>query len=106
MSADNRATNFGGLLEATPQDPRDGFWRNQVLWESHQVERGDRPAAHRKNIGERIGGGDLTVSERVINDRGKKVHGLHERTMQVQTIDAGVIECARVHEHIAISINW
>ena len=46
-------------------------------------KRGDRPSAHRENVRERVSGGDLSVSERVVDDWREKIHGLHERAMSI-----------------------
>ena len=69
MSADDGAADFGRLLETTAQDGGNCFCRNEIGWETHDVQSGDRPAAHRKNVGERVGGGDLSVGKRVVHDR-------------------------------------
>src|SRR5438067_8336445 len=106
MSADDRATNFGSFLETAAENSGNRFWRNEIDWKAHKIQRGDRSAAHRENIRERIGGGDLSVGERVVHDRCKKVHGLHERTMSVQTVNAGVVERARIHQNVPIAISW
>jgi hypothetical protein len=106
MSADDRAANLSGFFQTAAQNRRNRFRRNKIGWKSHEVQCGNRPTAHRENIGERIGRSDLSVSERVVNDGRKEVHGLNESAMSIQTINAGVIERARIHEDVAIAMSW
>ena len=42
-------------------------------------ERGERPAAHRVDVGQRVGRGDRAVVLRVVHHRREEVHRLHER---------------------------
>src|SRR5260370_36353695 len=106
MSADDRAADLGGFFQATAQNRRNCFRRDEIHWETHKIQRSDRPTAHRKNIGERIGGGDLSIGERVVHDRWKKVHGLNEGSISIQTVNAGVVERARIHENVRVAISW
>src|SRR6266481_7092683 len=106
MSAYDRAADLSGFFQATAQNRRNCFWRDKIHWETHKIQRGYRPAAHRENIRERVGGGDLSIGKRVVHDRCKKVHGLHEGSMSVQTVNAGVVERARIHEDVPIAISW
>ncbi len=84
----------------------DGFGWNELLRKSHYIKRGQRPAAHRENVRERIGCGDLAVSKRVVHDRGKEIHGLNKGAMSIDSINAGVVERVRVHEHVRVAIIW
>ncbi len=94
MSADDCTANFGGFLETAAQNSRDGFWRNQILRKTHKIQRRDWPTAHGENIRERIRGGDLSVSEWIVDDGCEEIHGLDERAVVVQFVNAGVIERA------------
>ena len=47
-------------------------------------KRSDRTAAHREDVGERVGRGDLAVGERVVHDRGEEVDRLHERAIAIE----------------------
>src|ERR1051326_2211669 len=105
MTADDGAIDFARLLETAAQNLGDGFRRNEAFWKSHKIQRGDRSSAHCENIGKCICGGDLSVRERVINNRRKEIRRLHERALSIQAIDTGVVERARVHEDVAISIS-
>jgi len=106
VSADDGATNFGGLFQTAAQNCGNSFRWNEIDWEAYEVQSGDRATAHGENIRERISGRDLSVSERVIHDGREKIHGLNKRTMSIQFVNAGVIERARVNENVSISISW
>ena len=67
-------------------------------------KRGERTAAHRENVGERVGRGDLAVGERVVHDRGEEVDRLHERAVAIETKNAGIIGGGGTDEDVAISI--
>ena len=43
------------------------------------AQRGQRPAAHRVDVADGVGGGDLAVDVRVVDDRREEIDGLHER---------------------------
>ena len=105
MSADDCAVGLGGFFKTAAQNFGDGFRRNEILWKSHKIQRSDWASAHCENIRECIGGGDLSVSERVVNDRREEIGCLHERTMSIEAIHAGVVERVRVHENVAIAIS-
>ena len=49
-----------------------------VVGVAGEVQRGDGRAAHRVDVAERVGGGDLAVDERVVHDRREKVDRLHD----------------------------
>ena len=106
VSADDCAANFGRFLITAAQNRRNCLRRNQISGKSHDVQGRERPAPHGKNIGERIGGGDLAVSKWIVHNRREEIDGLHERTMSIQTINAGVIERVRIDEHFRVRGNW
>ena len=106
VTTDDRATDFGGFLETAAQDLGDRFCGDKILRKTHQVQRSDWPAAHREHIRESVRGGDLSVGEGVVDDWREEVHGLHESTMSIQFVNAGVIERARVHEDVSIPQSW
>src|ERR1700737_1612716 len=106
MSANDRAANLSGFFQTAAQDRRNRFRRNKIGWKSHKVQCGNRSAAHRENVGEGIGRGDLSVSERVIHDGREEIHSLNEGAMSIQTVNAGVVERARIHKDVSIAMGW
>ena len=103
-SANNRATNLARFLEAAAQDGGDRFLGNKIGRNSHDIERADRATAHRENVGERVGRGDLAVGEWVVDDRGKKIGRLHEGALAIEPVDPGVIGGGGTDEYVAILI--
>ena len=91
VAADDGATDFGGFLETAAQNGGDRFWSNKVGRESHYIKSSERPAAHGEDVGECVGRGDLTVSERVVDDGREKIDRLHERAVAIQPINTGVV---------------
>ncbi len=105
MAADERAADLGRLSQAAAQNRGNHSWSNEISRKTNDVERGQRASAHRKDVGKRIGRGDLPVGKWVVNYRCEKINGLHEGTMPIQTINAGVIESVRVHKHFPVRRN-
>jgi hypothetical protein len=54
---------------------------------------------------QRVGGGDLPVGKRVVDDRREEVHGLHERRAARPTVDPRVIGSAEVDDHVRIGLR-
>jgi hypothetical protein len=57
----------------------------------HQVERSDRPSAHRVDVRQGVGGGDPAEGVRVVDDRREEVDGLHDRQVGGELHHAGVV---------------
>ena len=104
MSTDDGAADFVRLFQAAAQDGGNRFWRNEIVGHTHDVEGGERTSAHRKDVGERVGRGDLAVGEWVVHDRGEKIGRLHKGAVAIETENAGVIGGRGTDEDIAISI--
>ena len=74
------------------------------LGEAAEVEREERPAAHRVDVGERVGGGDAAEAPRVVADRGDEVGGGDEGAAVAavcEQIHAGIVGGLRAHQHPA-----
>ena len=54
-------------------------------------QRHDRLAAHRVDVGQRIGRGDAAEVERVVDDRHEEVGGGDDRLLVVELVDGGVV---------------
>ena len=81
---------------------RDRFSRERDRRNSHDVERGDRTSAHREDVGERVGRGDLAVGEWIVDDRGKEIDRLHEGAIAIETENARVVGRWGTDEHVAV----
>ena len=102
MTADDRASDFGGLGQAAAQNGRNHFGRNEIGRETDDVERGQRSSAHCKDVGKRVGCGDLPVGKWIVHNGCEKINGLHESTMSIQAVNARIVERVRVHENVAV----
>ena len=58
---------------------------------SHDRKRRDGPPAHRVDVAQRIGGGDLSEDVGVVDRRREDVDGLHQGRPLVQQVDPGVV---------------
>ena len=56
------------------------------------VQRGERLAAHRVDVGQRVRGGDLPEEVRIVDDRREEVDGLDEREIVGQHKDPRIVE--------------
>ena len=64
---------------AAGQDRRQDLGAERLDREGGDVERGQRRAAHRVDVADRVGRGDATEVVRVVDDRREEVDGLHHR---------------------------
>ena len=102
MAADDCTTHLGRLGQTTAQDGRNYSWPNEVGREPHDVERGQRATAHRKDIGKRVGRRDLSIRKWVVHNGCEKINRLHQGTMAIQAINAGIVECVRAHDYFSV----
>ena len=88
---DERARLVNFFLAAAQNLGEDGDWKF-AGWKPDDVHRGHRFAAHREHVGQRIGRGDLTKQEWIVDDRREEIDGLHEREIVGQHKDPRVVE--------------
>ena len=105
MSADDGTADLARFLKTAAQDGGDGFLGNQIGRHAHDVECGKRAAAHREDVGERVGRGDLAVGERVVDDRGEEIGRLHKGAVAIEAENAGVIGGRGTDEDVAILVR-
>src|SRR3712207_1123914 len=68
--------------------------------ERHEVQRGKRLAAHRVDVGERVGGGDLAEPVRVVDDGGEEVRRLEEQAAAERDVPGVVPGLHPAHEPV------
>ena len=101
--ADDRAI----CLDHLRQSPSEHFFEDfdlAAIGKAHQGERADRPAAHRVNVTERIGGGDLAEDVGIVDNRGKEIDGLYQGYLRGELIHARVVGGIEADEHIGIML--
>ena len=69
-------------------------------------QRGERPAAHRIDVAQRIGGGDLAVDVRVVDDRREEIHRLHQRRPTLPRVHTGIVRSPEVDQDAWIGLSW
>src|SRR5439155_2801479 len=62
----------------------------------------ERPSSHGVHIAHRIGRGDRTEGERIVDDGSKEVYRLHQGEIRPQTIYARVIRRIETDENVFI----
>ena len=79
VAAQKRNTGFAQLVVTAKEDLLDGLGVQDLVGKPGDGQRRHGRAAHRIDVAERVGGGDLSVGKRVVDDGGEEVHCLHER---------------------------
>src|SRR5207244_4329640 len=72
----------------------------------YKVQRGQRPAPHRIDIGEGVRRGDPTPVEGVVDDGREEIDRLHDRGAPGKNVDGGVVAGGRRDEHFARIFGW
>ena len=102
MSSGERALGFGDLVGSAFEDLVDGIEIDEVGRNGHDIHCGDGATAHRVDVGKGIGGRDLAVKVRVVDDGGEKIEGLDEGGLVVNTVNCGVIGTRGTDEEIGV----
>ena len=63
----------------------------QLLGERRDRQREEHPAAHRKDVGQRVGRGDLAEGPRVVDQRREEIERADDREVVADTVDRGVV---------------
>ncbi len=102
VAAANDGTGRGNGLEAAGEDLAEQLGRQLVQGEGDEVDRDERRAAHRVDVGERVGGGDPAEVTRVVDDRGEEVGGVDERLVLVDPEDGRVVGGVGADEQVGM----
>ena len=88
-----RDRNAGGTADRCPafEDAADRLRGQHRDRHGHQRQRHDRPAAHRVDVADRVGGGDAAEVERVVDDGHEKVGGRDQGLLVVEKVHGGVV---------------
>ena len=63
----------------------------EVLGERGDRQREQHPPAHREHVGQRVGGGDLAIRDRVVDERRKEVERAEDRQVVRDAVRGGVV---------------
>ena len=102
VATDDERAGFVHFILATAQDFGEHRKRQLSHGEADDIERGDRLTTHGVDVGQRVGGGDLTEHVGVVDDRRKEVDRLHEGDVVGQRKDSRVVEGLAPHDKARI----
>ena len=107
VAAEQRDAGFAQLVVAAQEDLLDGVGVEDLVGKPRDRQRRHGRPAHRVDVAERVGGGDLAVSERVVDDRREEVHRLHERRAAARPpVHTGIVGGPEVDQHPGIGLRW
>ena len=76
-----------------------------IVRKADDGERGQRSAAHRIYIAQGVGRSDLTEGERVIDQRGKEVDGLHQRLVRPNAVNSRIVRGLKPNQQIRVGLR-
>ena len=91
VPARNRNAGRGAHRRAAGKDRPDDVERHFIEGDAENRERHDRLAAHRVDVGDRIGGGDASKIMRVVDDRHEEVGGRNDAGLVVELPDRRIV---------------
>jgi len=91
VPAGDRDAGFGADGGAARDDRLHALHSDPAQWHAEDRQREDRRAAHGVNVRERVGGGDATELERIVDDRREEVGRGDQGLLVVQPPDRRVI---------------
>ncbi len=101
MSAEHDATGFVNLFGAALKNGRE-IVKIAGAGPGENRKSGKGSASHGVNVAQSVGGGDGSESEGIVDDRGEKVHCLHQSEVWRETIHSGVVRRFEADEHVRI----
>jgi hypothetical protein len=104
VAAQQRAARLAQLVEPSLHDLACPLGREVPLREGRDRERGERLSAHRVDVGERVGRGDLAERVGIVHHRREEVDGLDQRARLVQPEHTGVVAGPMVDQHPGVVV--
>ena len=101
VAAGHEAAGLRRHLRAAAQHLAEEGEVEPVARPGGEVDREQRPAAHRVHVGQRVRGRDPAPVARVVDDRGEEVRGQHQRALVVQAEHGRVVALERADEQVA-----
>ena len=90
VAAGERAAGLADLGRGAGEDLGQHVAR-QVLGEGRDRQREQDPAAHREDVGQGVGRGDLAERPRVVDERREEVERADDREVVADAVDGGVV---------------
>ncbi len=105
MTADDCDAGLARDRRAAFEDPMQNLGPEFFERERRDVERGQRRAAHRVDVGKRVCGRDAAEVERVVHDGREEVDRLDEREIVAQAVHSGIVISVEPDENVPIALN-
>ena len=103
MAADDRDTGLARFRCAAAQDFTEHRAGQSGLRPADDIQRGLGRAAHRVDVGQRVGRGDCAVGERIVDDRREEIDRVDDRQIVAQTEHSGVVAGSDTDEQVGMS---
>ena len=100
-TTDDRAGGAHDVVTAV-EHAREQLERQALAWPGDEVEREQRRATHRVDVGQRVGRRDPTPVVRIVDDRREEVGGDDDGEVVAEAIDRGVVGGVETHEEVGI----
>jgi hypothetical protein len=104
MTTEERDIRFPELFEPAEKDLPD-HRPIQIFWERRNRECGQRTAAHGVDVTQRVGRRDLAVYERIVDDGGEEIDGLHQRAPLIQPVHTGIVRGPIIDEDPVVVVD-
>ena len=101
VAADDGASGFDHLAETAGENLLENV-EIAFVGKADQGEGVEGTSAHGVDVAERVGGGDLAEGVRVVDDRGKKIHGLDEGKVRGNFVHAGVVGFVEADQNVRV----
>ncbi len=105
VPAQQRAIGFVNLLGPALQDFRQ-IVQVALGRPRENRKRGDRLAAHRVNVAERVGRRDRAERVRIVDNGREEIDGLHQGALRRQLVHAGIVGGIKPDQHVFVRPAW
>ena len=105
VSTDDERAGFVYFILTAGENAGKDLEGKVLGWERYDIECGERLAAHRVDVGQRVRSSNLTKVVRVVDDRREEIHRLDEREIVAQHEDPRVVEGLTTHENAAVGVH-
>ena len=102
VPSEERDTGPAQRIEAAAKNGADRRAIDPFSGEARNGERRQRTSAHRVDVAQRVGGSDLTIGVRIVDDRGKEIDRLHQRRSPLPPVHTRIVRGPEVHQDAVV----
>ena len=103
VATDDADIGFARLVRPATQDLAEHRHRERLGGEGHDVQRQQRRRPHRVDVADGVGGRNLSVLIRVVDQRRDVVHGLRNRQVGRQSIHRRVVGSLKTNQQVRVT---